>query len=660
MKLKYMACQKILSGKFIITLLLSQLIIINCWAQQTDTEPPKLVGFSFDPTQVDVSTDDAFVNVSLQYSDDLSGFHRADVYFYSPSFGQFVEGSLFYNSGSALSGESVKTFTIPKFSEAGDWRIQSISLYDNVGNSQRIDSTTLESLGFSSILTVINSQNQDQSPPFLSLLEINPLVIDVSSGNQSITFNLTVDDSPAGVRMNCESVCFSLIGLRSPTGKQFQAEYGFNASLTSGTTESGTWQIVVTLPQYAESGIWSIDYIGLVDNTNNVSYLTKESLKDAFTTTTISVISSPSDTQKPELISLDITPKFVDSTTGNNTIKALLKATDNLSGLDTTYSNTSPNIFNPTHITYKSPSGNQRLLLINSITLVAGTNTNGTWEVSGGLSQFSEAGTWKPDSAFLVDNAGNITTYNNTQLAALGVPNLDVILPSLTNDGAVSDTNVDTTIKDTVFQDRAQVIVPANVLTTGTSVTIDVLDSNLNLPIPAGFSTTGTNFVNIKLDPKPTPPYPAPGITLVLPVSNQTAPGTNLTLYRVDPISGNLTPEPSVIAGQSVIGTVNADGLSATFTGVAALSTVVGLVPSGAVLGDLNGDEVVDCADIAIVKNAFGKRVNEEGFDSRADINRDNVVNIRDLAFVSKRLPKETTCRVTSNGVIKVELSTNN
>lgn len=56
-----------------------------------------------------------------------------------------------------------------------------------------------------------------------------------------------------------------------------------------------------------------------------------------------------------------------------------------------------------------------------------------------------------------------------------------------------------------------------------------------------------------------------------------------MTLYRVDPVSGNLTPEPSIVPGRPVTGIVNADGLSATFTGVAALSTVVGLVPSGEV-----------------------------------------------------------------------------
>jgi len=60
--------------------------------------------------------------------------------------------------------------------------------------------------------------------------------------------------------------------------------------------------------------------------------------------------------------------------------------------------------------------------------------------------------------------------------------------------------------------------------------------------------------------------------------------------------------------------------------------------------GDLNGDGKVDCADIAIVKVAFGKRKGQAGFDARADTNNDGIVDVRDLAFVSQKLPAGTKC----------------
>jgi len=58
----------------------------------------------------------------------------------------------------------------------------------------------------------------------------------------------------------------------------------------------------------------------------------------------------------------------------------------------------------------------------------------------------------------------------------------------------------------------------------------------------------------------------------------------------------------------------------------------------------LNGDGVVNCADMAIVKNSFGKKTGQLGFDPRADVNHDGVVNILDLSTVSRLLPAGTVC----------------
>jgi hypothetical protein len=63
-----------------------------------------------------------------------------------------------------------------------------------------------------------------------------------------------------------------------------------------------------------------------------------------------------------------------------------------------------------------------------------------------------------------------------------------------------------------------------------------------------------------------------------------------------------------------------------------------------AVPGDVNSDGVVNCADIAIVRAAFGKRTGQAGFDPRADVVADGIIDVRDLAYVSQRLPVGTVC----------------
>jgi hypothetical protein len=68
------------------------------------------------------------------------------------------------------------------------------------------------------------------------------------------------------------------------------------------------------------------------------------------------------------------------------------------------------------------------------------------------------------------------------------------------------------------------------------------------------------------------------------------------------------------------------------------LNRLTGLV------GDINGDGVVSCGDVTVVKRSFGKRTGQSDFDVRADVNFDGVVDVRDLAIVTQKLPAGTRC----------------
>ena len=68
------------------------------------------------------------------------------------------------------------------------------------------------------------------------------------------------------------------------------------------------------------------------------------------------------------------------------------------------------------------------------------------------------------------------------------------------------------------------------------------------------------------------------------------------------------------------------------------------VVPPTPVAGDVDGDGVVGCSDVNIVKASLNKRLGQSGFDARADVNKDNVVNTIDLKYVNSRLPQGTSC----------------
>ena len=59
---------------------------------------------------------------------------------------------------------------------------------------------------------------------------------------------------------------------------------------------------------------------------------------------------------------------------------------------------------------------------------------------------------------------------------------------------------------------------------------------------------------------------------------------------------------------------------------------------------DLNNDTLVDCADVNIVKSVMGKKIGDVGFNVQADLNGDNIINIRDLTMVTRQLPAGTSC----------------
>jgi hypothetical protein len=148
---------------------------------------------------------------------------------------------------------------------------------------------------------------------------------------------------------------------------------------------------------------------------------------------------------------------------------------------------------------------------------------------------------------------------------------------SFTVDGTVTPTT-EVTVVDQVVGTTAQVTFPAGIVAEVTQVGIDVLDSPLPVPMPTGFVGPGTRFVSINLSPQPTFPLPSPGLTIVLPLLSAIPPGDEVKLFRFNLATAALVPALDN-TGQPIVGTVDSGGLSATFNGVARLSTVVGLVP---------------------------------------------------------------------------------
>jgi hypothetical protein len=173
-------------------------------------------------------------------------------------------------------------------------------------------------------------------------------------------------------------------------------------------------------------------------------------------------------------------------------------------------------------------------------------------------------------------------------------------------------------------------------------VAIQVVPSPTSVTTPKGFTATGTYFANLTFSPAISTPVAAPGVTVTLPLVSQMTPGATLSLYHVDAVAGE---SPALNAsGNPVTGTVNAGGDTATFNNVVTFSPLLAFVTTGSVLGDVNGDGLVNCLDVSIVKSAFGTHTGQTGFNVAADVNSDGFIDIRDLFVVTHELPTGTVC----------------
>jgi hypothetical protein len=63
------------------------------------------------------------------------------------------------------------------------------------------------------------------------------------------------------------------------------------------------------------------------------------------------------------------------------------------------------------------------------------------------------------------------------------------------------------------------------------------------------------------------------------------------------------------------------------------------------VSGDLNGDGLVTCADLAAAKAAIGTRLGNPRYASLADMDNNGVIDIRDIAAIARLIPAGTVCQ---------------
>ncbi|MCH7736077.1 MAG: PKD domain-containing protein, partial [Chloroflexi bacterium] len=389
-----------------------------------DGTPPVLTGVSVVPQQVETSQSSQVVQVTKSATDDLSGVaylgtsgctnFTSGLVFTSPSgTNQVTISNCAFSlaAGSDNNGDFSAPATFPQFAEIGLWQLTLVVMEDQAGNTDFISLPELQALGIDVAVEVIATS--DSTPPVLTGVSVDPQQIDTSQSAQTVVVTRSVTDDLSGVA-HSGAVCSDFGGaifFLSPSGASSVQANNCAFALVSGTDLNGDFAASVTLPQFAEEGIWRLNRAIVADQAGNLRFYFAADLQALGFDVGIEVIAL-ADVTPPVLTAFSFTPSVVDVSGGSAAVTVTFEIEDALSGLE----------FGAA--AFVSPSGQQAQLQATAVsaTLVSGTLNDGTYEDILTVPIFSESGIWVVERVFLRDEVGNTVTIPTTELAQAGFP----------------------------------------------------------------------------------------------------------------------------------------------------------------------------------------------------------------------------------------------
>jgi Bacterial Ig-like domain (group 3)/IPT/TIG domain len=390
-------------------LCIASLIAATGASAAEDHEPPELVSLSISPSEVNVAEASRSVTITAHLKDNLSGVDLADISFKGPG-SQTAFTSLALIEGSDTNGIYRNTVTIPRFAEAGEWRITQFDLRDHVENRLLLDASQLKELEmpFSIQVSEAEEPKEEEPPaetslPRLSELSFEPGEINVTESEAVVRVDAHIE-AEAGLKEG-------YVRFRSPNGL---TELTQSFERLSGTEFDGHYAVKVLFPHGAEGGKWHAE-VWLGDHAGHESLIGPEGLDERGLPSSVFVVDSG---EEPEEEEPPLFPGKIEAT------ELVFAPTE----LDTTESKAATDIsahivteagFASARVQFRSPSGERTSTAF--LELESGDEVNGTYVGQAGFGRFSEAGAWLAELE-ITDALGRKLVLGPEQLAAREMP----------------------------------------------------------------------------------------------------------------------------------------------------------------------------------------------------------------------------------------------
>ena len=313
----------------------------------------------------------------------------------------------------------------------------------------------------------------DINAPHLSSLHLSKNSVDTSSGAQSIDVTVHLVDDMVGV----SDTSLSQFRFTNITSGQFvDAIFSSELNLISGTSTDGIFEFEMTVPFGAAHGEWVVTSSLFVDQVGNMSHVASAELISAGFPASFTQ-SGPGDLLAPRLVSLSMSRSTIDTSSGSQEITVTVHLVDDLVGVaDGGYTSS------PSQMEFGN-SGQRVSAIFGPSELVSGTATDGVYRSSITLPFGAAHGNWVSGGIMLVDQVGNTTYVNSSQLLAAGFP------ASFTQTGA-GDTQAPTLVSLNLSRTRVDTSTVAQTI----DVTVHLADNMVGI---SDGSTSSMRFTHI-------------------------------------------------------------------------------------------------------------------------------------------------------------------
>ena len=251
-----------------------------------DTSLPHVSNIALSATTVDTTMQAATITLTFTVTDTGWGVATEGVY------GQRISWSssenIFGSDPVRLSGDDLTAtyqidYTIPANTRPGSWTFLGVTVTDMAGNGRTLFYDELATLGVQTSITIINSNGYDQNPPTVEGLTFSTTGVNVASGSQTLTIDVTIADAEGSLPVDQWSpVPFISPDLREqihPTSVQRLSGDNFEAS----------YRVTFVFPTTATPGVWKIYGVWAYDNFRNSLVMFPSQLTQLGYQTTVTV-----------------------------------------------------------------------------------------------------------------------------------------------------------------------------------------------------------------------------------------------------------------------------------------------------------------------------------------------------------------------------------